>query len=92
MRKIELCLVIAILLGLSLLAAGCEKQPKWGQGDPPVEYQVTFGNNNLARLVFLQTERINKQNEVLVNLAERMVELEQCHSSKGRHKKRLAGI
>ena len=90
MRKFELCLVMVILLVLSLLAVGCgEEKQKWGQGDPPIDYRVTFGNGNLARLVFLQTERINQQNEVLLKLAEKIVELERCHSSRAAHKKRV---
>ncbi len=91
MRKYELCLVMVILLGLSLLVAGCEEE-KWGQGDPPLEYQQRFGNSNLARLDFLQTQRINEQYEILVKMAERIAELEKCHSSRENHKKRLAGI
>ena len=42
--------------------------PKWGQGDPPLDYQSTFGNDNNARLDFMQTQAIASQAEALAEL------------------------
>lgn len=47
----HLCLVMLFVVGCSA--------PRWGDGDVSVEWDVYFGNDNLSRLNFLQTQVIN---------------------------------
>ena len=55
----------------------------FGTGDPPAEYVVMFGNDNSARLDYVQNqdlakiaEAVNKQGIVLAELIERVTVLE----------------
>ncbi|MEE9354785.1 MAG: hypothetical protein V3U75_04270 [Methylococcaceae bacterium] len=48
----------------------------WGQGDPTAEHQEFFGNGNLSRLCFVQTQTINRQGQALTALALRVIKLE----------------
>ncbi len=54
--------IILVCLAMAFLS-GCteaEQSPKqWGQGDPPVVWQETFGNENLARLNYVQSKIID---------------------------------
>lgn len=52
-------IVIAVMLAL----CGCQEQ--WGQGDPDPLWQGYFGNSNLSRLNFKQTDTINGHAEVI---------------------------
>ncbi len=67
--KFELCITMIILMCLALVACGgCEEamqQAKWGQGDPPVEWQNMFGNDNIARLNFVQTQAANQHQAII---------------------------
>ncbi len=49
-----------VLLVIALLVSGCNeaKRPVYGQGNPPAEWQVMFGNSNGARLDFIQNQAI----------------------------------
>lgn len=49
---------------------------KYGQGDPPDEYVAMFGNDNGARLDFMQNQTINKIGNALAALSERVKVLE----------------
>ena len=65
--------IIAVIVGLSLLAgivggALAERycytgdtQKVWGNGDPDPNHIKHFGNDNLSRLCYVQTQAINKQ-------------------------------
>ena len=48
----------------------------WGQGNPPDNWQFFFGNENIARLNFVQTQMLNKQEKDMVLLIERVRVLE----------------
>lgn len=50
--------------------------PLYGQGDPPAEYQAMFGNDNGARLDYVQNQVINRQGQAIAVLAERVMVLE----------------
>ena len=54
------------------------KEPNnvWGQGDPDPSYIENFGNGNLARLCFVQTQTINNQGQRIAELALRISQLE----------------
>ena len=72
----ELFIIIAILLALALLVGvcgGCNEaqqapQQVWGQGSPPAVWQSWFGNGNLARLNFVQTQRIDQYQGLIYGL------------------------
>ena len=55
-----------------------EGTPVWGAPDqsPPADWQRFFGNSNLARLNFVQTDKINLQGQALAELTERVRKLE----------------
>ena len=57
--------IIAIMLG----AVGCEEaQQQWGKGDPPESWQKMFGNDNIARLNFVQTQTMNQHQAIIYGL------------------------
>ena len=77
MRTIEMCVIVIILTILSLVMCGCEEaqqQRLWGQGDPPADYQRMFGNSNIARLNFVQTNTINEMRAALYGVDNRGVD------------------
>ncbi len=58
--------LLTSLLMVVVILSGCqEQQVIWGQGDPPADWQDMFGNDNIARLDFVQTNTINKQQGIL---------------------------
>ncbi|KKL66275.1 hypothetical protein LCGC14_2146590 [marine sediment metagenome] len=54
--------------------------PVWGQGNPPDNWQSFFGNENIARLNFVQTQMLNKQEKDMVLLIERVRVLEDANT------------
>jgi hypothetical protein len=57
-----------IIIGFCLVFAGCQEQNTakvWGQGDPDPNHIKYFGNDNLSRLCFVQTQTINKQAKLI---------------------------
>ena len=70
---IVLCLVLA-----AVLLFGCnEVQTKvWGQGVLPSDWQGFFGEDNVARLDYVQTQTINRQGQIIAELAARVSKLE----------------
>ena len=64
MKKLFMIVVIVSMV----MIVGCEEPKLWGKGDPPQDWQDVFGNDNLARLNFKQTETINKQQAVIHGL------------------------
>ncbi|KKN74411.1 hypothetical protein LCGC14_0390310 [marine sediment metagenome] len=67
---------------LAVLLFGCQTQQTpqvrkvWGQGDLPADWQGFFGEGNVARLDFIQTQTINRQGQAIAVLAERLRKLE----------------
>lgn len=51
-------------------------QQVWGQGAPSSEWQGFFGNDNMAKLNFVQTQTLNKQGQIMAELVERVRRLE----------------
>ena len=74
MRKLLFLVVLMIIL------SGCQVEvipdKVWGQGDLPEDWQEFFGNENMARLNFVQTQSINNQGKAIAELAERVRKLE----------------
>lgn len=58
-------LITVVILALVFMAGCQEEQGKWGKGDPPDGWQVSFGNDNIARLNFLQSQLIDSQQKLL---------------------------
>ncbi len=55
--------LLTIGLYLVILLSGCQEsqqRPTYGTGDPPVEFQEYFGNDNGARLDFVQNKAISE--------------------------------
>ena len=49
---------------------GVNVEPKvWGQGDPDPNHIKYFGNGNLSRLCYVQTQAINRQGQLIRELA-----------------------
>jgi hypothetical protein len=80
-------------LKLRLLAEDIEryginypKEPNkvWGNGNPTPEHIEFFGNENLSRLCFVQTQTINKQGQALAELTLRVRKLEDPNGIKER--------
>ena len=49
-----------ILMLVLVVLSGCTESQKYGTGDPPDEYIEIFGNDNTARLNFMQGKAIDK--------------------------------
>jgi len=58
--------IVILTMFCVMLVSGCNETQKFGQGDPPVEWQETFGNDNLARLNFVQVQTLNQLNDRVV--------------------------
>ena len=56
---------VYILLLLCLLVAGCNEAQRWGNGETPDHWQKSFGDDNTARLDFVQMQMLEKH-EVLL--------------------------
>ncbi len=84
MKKIELCIVVVFVITMVaiLLLAGCQDEQKtpptkvYGKGDPSAEWRSYFGNGNMARLNFVQTQTVNGLGQAVAVLAERVRKLE----------------
>ncbi len=64
--KKERILVMALLIAIAFMVCGCQEEQKvWGRGNPPAEWQEYFGNDNTARLDFIQTEAVKRQEVML---------------------------
>lgn len=68
-----------VLMVIVLLVSGCNEaqRPVYGQGNPPAQWQVMFGNSNGSRLDFLQNQAIVKLRDKTINeLTARVIALE----------------
>ena len=81
--KVANIIVWSMIVGACLgLLCGCEEaQQQWGQGDPPLGWQKDFGNSNIARLDFVQTQMLNKHANELVQLVDRIKKLEEAQDT-----------
>lgn len=54
--------VLIALVVAMIFVVGCrEKQQKvWGTGNPPPDWQEMFGNSNVSRLDYVQSNHINE--------------------------------
>ena len=70
MKKIKAFMAIVILLA----GAGCQDEQKtpetkiWGNGEPPGQWKEYFGNDNTARLNFLQAQIIDRHSKQIAEL------------------------
>lgn len=59
------------MLAVVALVWGCnetQQRQVWGQGDPPAAWQDMFGNENIARLNFVQSNVINRNQGVIFGI------------------------
>ena len=77
MKQLMYLFFIIATVGMFLLviAASCEESRKepnvselWGKGDPDPNHIKYFGNGNLSRLCFVQTQTINRQAKLIAEL------------------------
>ena len=69
--------LIVLALLVTMILCGCQEsqqQKVWGKGDPDQAWQDYFGNDNMARLNFMQTARINAIAEIVTETAEVVTE------------------
>jgi len=77
--------VLCMILIVMFLVCGCQEQiqtvgeqPKvWGKGDPPADWQGYFGNDNMARLNYMQNQTIYRIGQAAAELAGRVRKLEE---------------
>lgn len=50
--------------------------PQWGKGDLPAEFQGFFGDSNGARLDFMQNQVIDRHDQIIREIAKRILMLE----------------
>ncbi len=65
-RKRDIAIATAAILIVCLFMAltGCkesQQRPTWGNGNPPATWQQTFGNDNGARMDFVQMRMLSEQ-------------------------------
>lgn len=56
--------IVVAILAFVILLAGCQKS-QWGRGDPPAKWRKTFGNDNMARLNYVQTQRVDEHRAII---------------------------
>ena len=80
MSRMKTMLWVVMVIAICFVTGCADEQrsdPKvWGQGNPPAEWQKNFGNDNLSRFNFIQTQNMNKIGNALADLSERVKVLE----------------
>lgn len=82
------------LLSLTVLIAlaGCQEENKvWGKGELNDNWVSHFGKGNLARLNFVQTEKINEFGQLLAEANVRLEKLETAESRLAKHIEDMLG-
>ena len=70
---------LAIILVFALFVGGCkesQQSPVWGKGELPADHQGFFGNDNTARLDYVQNRVLDKHAAILKEVARRVLALE----------------
>ena len=70
---IGIIIILSIMQAISIRKA---KPPVWGKGDLPDAFQKNFGNDNGARLDFVQNQVLDKHAKVIAEIAKRVLALE----------------
>jgi hypothetical protein len=68
--KTSTLIMIVVLVVVFLMGCEEQQQRRWGQGETPPEFQAWFGDSNLARLNYVQTEKMNAQNNLIYGVNE----------------------
>ncbi len=74
--KWELCITMIILMCLALVACGgCEEAQQqtniWGEGELPPHWRGFFGDGNLARLNFVQSQALDQHQAIIYGFEDR---------------------
>lgn len=78
-----------------LMITGCtssQKAQRWGEGDLPDDWKATFGDDNISRLNFAQTERINQQGQALAVIVDKIKDLEYVDPNVPTLEERIAAL
>lgn len=83
MKKVDLWFWTLVIFGVSaiflmVLCSGCQESQKkvWGKGELAAGWIEFFGDDNTARLDWLQTKTINEQGQRIADLNEKIRMLE----------------
>lgn len=76
--KCKVCSMYKSLIANMLLDAAPDA-PTWGQNDPPAEWQGWFGNDNNARLNFVQMQALEKQQAEIYGVNRKTPDGKQIH-------------
>ena len=84
-----ICYVVTclVVLGVAVLVWGAitsvaNKPYPWGGDEPlPVEFQIYFGDDNTARLNYVQSQKIDRLEKSLAALSEEVKRVEQKRAS-----------
>jgi hypothetical protein len=68
--------IIAGSIAVIVFLSSPDEPPVWGKGDLTPEYQKFFGDNNGARLDFVQDQVMDKHGKILLELSKRVIALE----------------
>ena len=74
--------VIAVIVVCLLMAftSGCKESQQsvkvWGKGELPADHQEFFGNDNTARLDYVQNRMLDKHTAIIKEIARRVLILE----------------
>ena len=72
---------LTLLLTLLIALAGCQEENKvWGTGTLAPEWTELFGDDNTARLDWVQTQRINQSGQQIAEINVRLEKLEDASS------------
>jgi len=89
-KTLEVLVVILMLtwvicVSLVFVCQKVRKPPQWGNGDPPAQWQEQFGNDNGARLDFIQSRLIENQGKALTKVVAEIESLKKLNAEQ--HKK-----
>ncbi len=69
---IVVCVIMAFMSGCD----EAQQKPVWGNGELPADHQEFFGNDNTARLDYVQNRVLDKHAAILKIIAIRVLALE----------------
>ncbi len=59
-------IILILMLIVMVIVTGCTDSKQWGRGELSAEWQSLFGNSNLSRLGFVQTQAIDRHEALLM--------------------------
>lgn len=66
--------IVLLLIVLTIALTGCQEEKKvWGKGELPADWIETFGDDNQSRLLYVESQIIDKINKRLIVLEEEAI-------------------